>query len=486
MGGTRVRALLTAAVAAGLLTRVSIDGREAYRIVEDPEFLHIRDKEGVLWERQRDRDRRNPELTSAVRLRDGDSCRYCGVVVSFLDRKGGRGGTYDHYEPGQPASLDTYVVACRSHNSSMRDGDRMPLLDAPAMPYYTHKTLIFLDANGRKPAVGTYRTDPAREDDPVLTPGGHRRDTARPAPAVDTAPQRDQDTAGPAATLTPQQPATHEPAPAKRSPEPSVSWVHLEGHVADEGSGSDLSAGLDPPGGARTGRDGTGRAGSGRAGPGRVGAGAPEPQRGRRGRGRRRGRRGAGDCGDWDLAQAAVDLGVTPVELQGSSDVRDQVRVHAGLGELPVMPGQWRLVVPKVRDAHEAAARSHGGSRCRACAAPIVWGETELGKAMPVDPLPRPDGNVIRIAQGRRLVLRVLGPGSKAGLGRPAYFSHYVTCPFADQLRKTRAKRARAGEGPAARCRVCSKRMDPWLPEQGYSTHPDCDPDDHGNEGKGS
>ena len=36
-----------------------------------------------------------------VRWRDGDACRYCGKVVNWADRKGGKGGTYDHRMPGQ-------------------------------------------------------------------------------------------------------------------------------------------------------------------------------------------------------------------------------------------------------------------------------------------------------------------------------------------------------------------------------------------------
>lgn len=303
VGGSRTRALLDVAVAAGLLSAVSVEGRPAYRIVEDPEFLHIRDKEAVLWERQRDRDRKNPELTSAVRKRDGDSCRYCGVVVNFLDRKSGRAGTYDHYEPGQPASLTTYVVACKAHNSSMRDGERLPLLDPPHTPYYSIKTLEFLEAHGRKPAAGSYRTDPVHTDDhPELTEGGHRRDSARPAlPAEDTATERDQDTAADhGATLAPQPPATPGPHPAKRSPvvPERDPWEELEDEEppAFAGSGSDLAAGLDPPGGDRTGRVGTGGAGSGRVGSG----GAQRRRRGgrsRRGRSRRGPAQGQGGGG---------------------------------------------------------------------------------------------------------------------------------------------------------------------------------------------
>lgn len=306
MGGPRARVLLQVAVEEGLMSQVTVDGRPAHKLIEDGDFLHIRDRESVKWDQQRDRDRKNPELTNAVRRRDGDACRYCGCVVNFAARKGGRSGTYDHFEPGAAASLDTYVVACRAHNSSMQDGERLPLLPAPAKPYYTAKTLAWLEDNGRRPGTGTYLTEPITHDD-TLTEGGHRRDTARPAHTVDTDPERDQDPAAqrepdpaatprdpapaaPSATQAPQPTATHGTRPAKHSPAED-SWVLQEGHV---GSGSDPGPTQISEGGARTGRDGAGR-----AGPGRGGAGADPPRGGRRrsrgGRGRRRGGSGGGD-----------------------------------------------------------------------------------------------------------------------------------------------------------------------------------------------
>lgn len=183
-----------------------------------------------------------------------------------------------------------------------------------------------------------------------------------------------------------------------------------------------------------------------------------------------------------DLVTAALTLGVTPVELRGSDDVRDQVRVAAGLGERPVRLEQWRRVVPKVEEAHEAAARRHGGSHCKACGAPIVWGQTEGGKTMSLDPLPRPGGNVIKIPQGRHLVLRVVSPSALPVVGRPAYQTHFASCPHADEFRrrKTRRDKARSSRGRLAKCRVCSLPMDPWLPENGYTSHPTCDPTEKG------
>ena len=150
-----------------------------------------------------------------------------------------------------------------------------------------------------------------------------------------------------------------------------------------------------------------------------------------------------------DLFQAAQELGVLPVELKGQADVRDQVLVHAGLSGVPVRAEQWRVVRSRVEDlVAEIVRRSNHGGACRACDAPIVWGQTETGKPMSIDPLARPTGNVVRVPQGKRQVLRVLPPAALPVVGRPAYQSHFASCPFADQMRKRRAARDRRGDRP--------------------------------------
>jgi hypothetical protein len=61
---------------------------------------------------------RDPELTSAVRQRDANRCRYCAVLVNWKDRRSGLGGTYDHVDPAGDNSFGNLVVACRSCNSA--------------------------------------------------------------------------------------------------------------------------------------------------------------------------------------------------------------------------------------------------------------------------------------------------------------------------------------------------------------------------------
>jgi hypothetical protein len=67
---------------------------------------------------------RNSKLKHAVRLRDRDQCRYCGVACDFADRRSDQGLTYDHVDPELAAGLENLVVACRGCNG--RKGMRTP------------------------------------------------------------------------------------------------------------------------------------------------------------------------------------------------------------------------------------------------------------------------------------------------------------------------------------------------------------------------
>lgn len=95
---------------------------------------------------------RNRRLCSAIRTRDFDHCRYCGVLTVWAEGRGGdrrsdHAGTYDHLNPldfgGGPDddggnSLSKVVVACHLCNSQKRDRTYqeagMELLPEPA-PY---------------------------------------------------------------------------------------------------------------------------------------------------------------------------------------------------------------------------------------------------------------------------------------------------------------------------------------------------------------
>ena len=127
------------------------DGRIAYRLVEDEDLFHMRLREEIDWENRRRNDTRKTSLIVPIRARDGDACRWCGHVVWWGDRKGGRGATYDHLNPGVPAETpEDMVVACRSCNSSRKDnaGWAVDLLPAPSAPYFSAKSAAWLTENG--------------------------------------------------------------------------------------------------------------------------------------------------------------------------------------------------------------------------------------------------------------------------------------------------------------------------------------------------
>jgi len=70
---------------------------------------------------------------------------------------------------------------------------------------------------------------------------------------------------------------------------------------------------------------------------------------------------------------------------------------------------------------------------CKTCGARFDWyRNAETGKFMPIEPDPRPDGNV-RIDVVRN-VATVVEPGSHS----PLYLSHFVNCKQADEHRRPR------------------------------------------------
>jgi hypothetical protein len=71
-------------------------------------------------------------------------------------------------------------------------------------------------------------------------------------------------------------------------------------------------------------------------------------------------------------------------------------------------------------------------SACRSCKAEIRWAKTEAGKAMPLDPTPTADGNVIIVGG----IARVLAKGTLVPLGTDRYMAHWATCPTSYEHRR--------------------------------------------------
>lgn len=135
-------------------------------------------KSQVLAEREVARRRSamnsNPQLSAAVRGRDGDLCRYCDCQVSFKDRKGPKGGTYDHVLPlslGGRETVDNLVVCCRTCNN--RKGARTP--EQAGMTLLPRRNLDGITPKSRPPVpVPSGTNSQVPKDKPALTEGSHR------------------------------------------------------------------------------------------------------------------------------------------------------------------------------------------------------------------------------------------------------------------------------------------------------------------------
>ena len=126
----------------GLIEWVDTPKGRKPKLLEDPDFVHIRSRADVEWSRQRQRDNSDQALRQAVIARDGDQCRWCGVEVYWPGKTSARKGTLDHLKPGEAGTVDTLVVACTRCNSSRADDptgswdQTHELLPVPERPRY--------------------------------------------------------------------------------------------------------------------------------------------------------------------------------------------------------------------------------------------------------------------------------------------------------------------------------------------------------------
>ncbi|MBN0039370.1 hypothetical protein JN535_04170 [Cellulosimicrobium cellulans] len=260
VAGTRARAerllLLAEFAGYGVLEQDDETGRRRFKLVDDPEFVHMITAEEYAWQKQRKADNAKPEIIAPVRCRDGDVCRYCWNVVNFEIKRGKKRGTYDHRPPGKPGSAETTVVACGECNA--KRGNRplavadleLPLLDAPDEPYYNAKTRDWLQGYAQILRQHGMVPPPSAPDQKNLVAGRpapgapaalrERRATGTTAQAaVDTAPSR----VRPAAPAKDPRTAQRRPRPAEpgRNPQkPSLQDPDSPGRVGTGRDGSPL------------------------------------------------------------------------------------------------------------------------------------------------------------------------------------------------------------------------------------------------------
>lgn len=79
-------------------------------------------------------------------------------------------------------------------------------------------------------------------------------------------------------------------------------------------------------------------------------------------------------------------------------------------------------------------------SLCSTCGKRIIWCRTELGKKMPIDPEPTPDGNLVLV--GGELLPTVRSASRNVYQpGQALYKSHFATCKEIAAHRKRRGFR---------------------------------------------
>lgn len=181
------------------------------------------------------------------------------------------------------------------------------------------------------------------------------------------------------------------------------------------------------------------------------------------------------------LVETAADLGVTVNELR-DKNIRTQL-VDA-IGKRRVTSTSWS----QAEKGLDWITRQRTGVRtsCKACGAPVMWVESVKNeKAMPIDPLPHPRGNVRLEALGSGLIAHVVPKSAPAPA--KAYRSHFATCPAAGQLRrrghlqtvKTRPRKAgplgRRYPDSTVRCPLDGAPIAQALVDAGIRRHLYCD-----------
>lgn len=130
------------------------------------------------------------------------------------------------------------------------------------------------------------------------------------------------------------------------------------------------------------------------------------------------------------LVEAAAERGITVNELR---DKRIREQLVEAVGNRRVTSTGWS----QAEKGLDWLTRQRSGTResCKGCGAPVRWVESvKNDKAMPIDPLPHPNGNLRLERRGHGVLAHVV-PKSAPRPER-AYRTHFATCPAAGQMRR--------------------------------------------------
>jgi hypothetical protein len=100
-GGEQHRWLLAAALTTGLLSKVrgKVHGVQAYKLIDDPEFLHIRLKAEIEWENQQRNDTNDLRISVPVRTATATCAATARSSSTGAGPKSPRKATLDHTVP---------------------------------------------------------------------------------------------------------------------------------------------------------------------------------------------------------------------------------------------------------------------------------------------------------------------------------------------------------------------------------------------------
>lgn len=108
-------------------------------------------------------------------------------------------------------------------------------------------------------------------------------------------------------------------------------------------------------------------------------------------------------------------------------------------------------------------------SRCTGdgCGADIWHAISVEGRRVALELRPSPRGTVVLVDIDGRIRAKLL-TGAELPAQQEAWVRHVLTCP-------TSPERQRRTQAAAPKCgHRCGVRMDPWLIEHGYTSHPNC------------